>query len=321
MEGNTNIIHKGAVAVITGGASGIGLAAAKFLSPAGVNIVLVDISSDLDAAVKEVKSIEGAGDVVGSQTDVAQVSQVIALRDKVLDLYGEVQILLNNAGVGRATPAFSLTRDLADLQADWATVLGVNMAGVINVAQVFAPLMARQENASVIINTGSKQGITTPPGNAGYNVSKAAVKVFTEQLAHELRNAPDSNCTAHLFVPGWVWTNMTARGDLSQPKPSGAWTAEQTVEYMFEHVLEHGDFYVICPDNETNTKLDKARIQWALGDIIENRPALSRWHPEYAARYEEFVSGRQGLAARSRSRGRPLDRIPDAPPSAPEGPA
>lgn len=189
--------------------------------------MLVDISGDLDAAVKEVKSIEGSGDVVGSKTDVAQVSQVIALRDKVLDLYGEVQILLNNAGVGRATPAFSLTRDLADLQADWATVLGVNMAGVINVAQVFAPLMARQENASVIINTGSKQGITTPPGNAGYNVSKAAVKVFTEQrewgggcngskasrlrddrgcadhlapVAHELRNAPDSNCTAHLFV-------------------------------------------------------------------------------------------------------------------------
>lgn len=60
--------------------------------------------------------------------------------------------------------------------------------------------------------------------------------------------------------------------------------------------------------------LDKARIQWALGDIIENRPALSRWHPSYAARYEDFIESRQGLAARSRSRGRaPLDRIPDVP--------
>lgn len=114
---------------------------------------------------------------------------------------------------------------------------------------------------------------------------------------------------ANFRSPGWVWTNMTARGDLSQPKPSGAWTAEQTVEYMFEHVLEHGDFYVICPDNETNTKLDKARIQWALGDIIENRPALSRWHPEC-----ERAAGLGVGLADTRRRRRQIRRVRRGPP-------
>lgn len=142
--------------------------------------MLVDVAP-LDDAVAAIKAIEGGGDVVPVTCDVSQVSQVVALREKVLDLYGEVHFLFNNAGTSKPCPAFSLTRDLADLQSSWSDVLGVNMMGIINVAQVFAPTMARQENASVIVCTGSKQGITAPPGNAGYNVSKAAVKIFTEQ--------------------------------------------------------------------------------------------------------------------------------------------
>lgn len=183
--------------------------------------MLVDVAP-LDEAVKAVKAVEGAGDVVPVTCDVSKVDNVIALREKVLDLYGEVHFLFNNAGTSKPCPAFSLTRDIADLQSSWATVLGVNMQGIINVAQVFAPVMARQENASIIVNTGSKQGITCPPGNAGYNVSKAAVKVFTEQrrlpslffsslpflsilltirlVAYELRNSPDCLCTAHLMM-------------------------------------------------------------------------------------------------------------------------
>lgn len=97
-------------------------------------------------------------------------------------------------------------------------------------------------------------------------------------VAYELRNLPECECTAHLFVPGWVHTNINGAAD--RPKPAGAWTPEQTVEYMFEKVLEDGDFYVICPDNETPANLDKARIQWAADDLVLNRTALSRWHPE-----------------------------------------
>jgi NAD(P)-dependent dehydrogenase (short-subunit alcohol dehydrogenase family) len=152
----------------------------------GLSLVLVDIAP-LDSAVVAVKAAGSAspsgkaGEVVTVQCDVSQISQVVALRERVLDQFGEVHLLLNNAGLARPTPAFSLETDLAELQGAWSTVLGTNMMGIINVAQAFAPIMARQENASVIINTGSKQGITTPPGNAGYNVSKAAVKVYTEQ--------------------------------------------------------------------------------------------------------------------------------------------
>jgi len=146
----------------------------------GLNIVLVDIAP-LDDAVISLKAIENVAEVVPVRCDVSNIGEVVALREKVLDQFGEVHLLLNNAGISRPCPAFSLTRELGDLQTSWAQVLGTNMQGIINVAQAFAPTMARQENASVIINTGSKQGITTPPGNAGYNVSKAAVKVFTEQ--------------------------------------------------------------------------------------------------------------------------------------------
>jgi NAD(P)-dependent dehydrogenase (short-subunit alcohol dehydrogenase family) len=144
-----------------------------------MSLVLVDVSP-LDDAAAAAKA-EGAGDVLTATCDVSDIAQVVALRDKVLDHHGEVHLLLNNAGISRPCPAISLDRDLADLQAGWAGVLGTNGQGIINVAQAFGPFMARQENASIIINTGSKQGITNPPGNAGYNVSKAMVKTFTEQ--------------------------------------------------------------------------------------------------------------------------------------------
>jgi NAD(P)-dependent dehydrogenase (short-subunit alcohol dehydrogenase family) len=75
----------------------------------------------------------------------------------------QVHVLMNNAGISRPCPAFSLSTPLEDLQANWHAVLDTNFFGILNVAQTFAPYMARQENASVIINTGSKQGITCPP--------------------------------------------------------------------------------------------------------------------------------------------------------------
>lgn len=100
--------------------------------------------------------------------------------------------------------------------------------------------------------------------------------------------------------PGWVFTGMSGANDPTKTKPPGAWTPEQTVEYMFEKVLFEDDFYVICPDNETTSvssapaslcltnsqAVDKARIQWSLGDIIEGRPALSRWHPACELAYD-----------------------------------
>jgi NAD(P)-dependent dehydrogenase (short-subunit alcohol dehydrogenase family) len=137
-----------------------------------------------------------------------------------------------------------------------------------------------------VILTGSKQGITTPPGDPAYNVSKAGVKIFAEALAHELRGTEGCVVTAHLMIPGFVWTGLTARGRTE--KPAGAWTPEETADFMLER-LAAGDFYILCPDNDVTRALDERRILWAAGDIVENRPALSRWHPDYAEAFAEFV--------------------------------
>ncbi|WWC88752.1 uncharacterized protein L201_003665 [Kwoniella dendrophila CBS 6074] len=303
---NSEILHAKAVAVITGAASGIGLAAAQKYAKYGMSLYLADIDGEsLDKAIKQIKEIEGVGEVFALKCDVSSIKDVLELKEKVLDEFGEIHILMANAGISKPTPAFSLSTSVEELQDNWHKVLNTNFFGILNVCQTFAPIMSRQENASTIIVTGSKQGITCPPGNAGYNVSKAGVKTYTEQLAHELRNVPDGRCSAHLFVPGWVHTGLTGAKN-GGPKPAGAWTPEQTVDYMVERVFEDGDFYVICPDNEATNLLDKARIQWNLDDILQNRPALSRWHPNYQARFEDFIAAKQGLsaAARSRSRGR-----------------
>jgi short-subunit dehydrogenase len=146
--------------------------------------------------------------------------------------------------------------------------------------------MIERRRPGLIINTGSKQGITTPPGDPAYNVSKAGVKAFTEALQHELRNATGSRVSAHLFIPGFVFTGLTSRGRTE--KPAGAWTPEQTVDFMIERVTA-GDFYILCPDNDVPRRLDERRILWAAADIVENRPPLSRWHPDYAEAFAAFV--------------------------------
>jgi short-subunit dehydrogenase len=160
--------------------------------------------------------------------------------------------------------------------------------GVIDGTRTFGPNMLSHGEPGVIINTGSKQGITTPPGNPAYNVSKAGVKVFTEALQHELRNTQGCRITAHLLIPGFVFTGLT-KGHRAE-KPAAAWTPEQTVDFMMQS-LERGDFYILCPDNDVARSLDERRILWAAGDIVENRPPLSRWHGDYAEEFKAFLAG------------------------------
>ena len=99
--------------------------------------------------------------------------------------------------------------------------------------------------------------------------------------------------TAHpLYSPGWTFTGLTGAGKATE-KPAGAWSAEETVIYMLDKVRA-GEFYILVPDNETKRELDQLRIMWGAADIAEGRPALSRWHPNYKALYEEYI--REGLA-------------------------
>ena len=135
-----------------------------------------------------------------------------------------------------------------------------------------------------IVNTGSKQGITCPPGNTAYNVTKAGVKVVTEALAHELRNVDGCQISAHLLIPGFTFTGITGGTE----KPAGAWTAEQVIDFMLP-AMARGDFYILCPDNEVTREIDNKRVAWAAGDITENRPALSRWHPDYKDAFAAYM--------------------------------
>jgi hypothetical protein len=190
---------------------------------------------------------------------------------------------MNNAGVQPGSGAFGPA-------ANWHRVLGVNLWGVVNGVQAFVPGMVERGRPGLVVNTGSKQGITTPPGDPAYNVSKAGVKAFTEALQHELRNTPGCRLSAHLLIPGFVFTPLTAKGRAE--KPAAAWTPEQTVDFMVER-LAAGDFYILCPDNDVPRALDERRILWAAGDIVENRPALSRWHPDHAAAFAAFAAGKK----------------------------
>jgi hypothetical protein len=273
------------VAVITGGASGIGLAAATRFARLGLRICVADVGADKlsqAAATLSEAALGGAAGVMTAVTDVSNLDDVVRLESAVRERFGGADVLMNNAGIQPGSKIFGPAEN-------WQRVLGVNLWGVIHGSQVFAPGMIERGRPGLIINTGSKQGITTPPGDPAYNVSKAGVKAFTEALQHELRNAAGARLSAHLLIPGFVFTGLTARGRAD--KPAGAWTPEQTIDFMIERI-EAGDFYILCPDNDVPRRLDERRILWAAGDIVENRPALSRWHPDFAQAFAAFVEGK-----------------------------
>lgn len=277
-----DIIKQSNVAVVTGGASGIGLAAARRFAEAGMCVAIADLGGDrLGEARLELEAIAGDANIMAVETDVAHRHELEALERAVLQRFGRVHVLMNNAGIQPATSIFSA-------EANWDHILAVNLMGVIHGSQVFGPNMLAHGEPGLIINTGSKQGITTPPGNPAYNVSKAGVKVFTEALQHELRNTEGANISAHLLIPGFVFTALT-KGDRTE-KPDAAWTSAQTIDFMLES-LERGDFYILCPDNDVPRALDERRMAWAIGDVIENRPPLSRWHKDFSAKFTAFVEG------------------------------
>ena len=278
-------LTENAVAVITGGASGIGLAAAKSFAAMGMKVCIADLgAARLDHAATAIAAAttRTTDAVLTVEADVSKPDDLKRLHDKVSAQFGNVNVLMNNAGIGLG----STTSGPIDA---WQRTLDVNLWGVIHGTRAFLPTMLAHGQPGLIINTGSKQGITTPPGDTAYNISKAGVKVFTEALAHELRNSGGARLAAHLLIPGFVFTGMTA--GIRTEKPAAAWTPEQTVTFMLDSI-GNGDFYILCPDNDVPRTLDERRILWAAQDITENRPPLSRWHPDHADAFKAFAERR-----------------------------
>ena len=220
---------------------------------------------------------------MASSTDVSDREALVELETLVAERFGGTDILMNNAGI---QPGSSLLDD----PENWLHILGVNLGGIVYGTQVFVPRMIERGRPGLVINTGSKQGITTPPGDPAYNVSKSGVKTFTEALAHELRNTEGHQLTAHLLIPGFVFTDLT-RGSRTE-KPTGAWTPEQQQSFYFKawNVIPHP-----LPDNDVSRELDEKRMAWGLR-YHRKPPTSSRWYPDYTESFNLYQSEQASYA-------------------------
>ncbi|MEO6920205.1 MAG: SDR family NAD(P)-dependent oxidoreductase [Collimonas sp.] len=190
----------GKVAVITGAAEGIGKGIAVRAAAEGMKLVLADINaSKLEATVAEFK--EQGVEVIGVPTDVAKEEQVNALAEQAFAKFGKVHLLMNNAGVAVAKPAWETT------QKDWDWVMGVNFYGVTHALRAFVPTMLKHVEEGHIVNTASMAGLTSQPSLASYNASKHAVVTVSEGLHHDLA-LRQSLIKVSVLCPGWVKTGI-----------------------------------------------------------------------------------------------------------------
>lgn len=280
---NHPAIRKGAVAIITGAAVGIGYAIARRVAREGMNIVLFDRdAAALDVATKALLNEFPDVKLLAIEGDVTSESDLHQLYEKSCG-FGEVSLLVNNAAIIKGAGPW-------DGISKWRTLMDINFWSVLTLQQLFVETMFSQSGAAAIVNLGSKEGITTRPGNAAYALSKAAVKVLTEQLAHELREKVGDRISAHLLIPGYTFTPMNFPGmTRDTQKPHSPWTADQVADRLVKGMAE-GDFYIFCEDNEAGWELDQRRMQWAADDMIQNRPALSRWHDGYSDKFADYIA-------------------------------
>ncbi|HXQ76438.1 MAG TPA: SDR family NAD(P)-dependent oxidoreductase [Acidimicrobiales bacterium] len=265
---------QGKVAVVTGGASGIGRAVAEAAAAAGMKIVLADVE---EAALKDADAaLAAAGtDVLSVVTDVSVGSSVDELRDKALERFGAVHLVHNNAGVAVGGPLWAVS------EADWNWVLGVNLWGVIHGIRAFVPLLLEQGEGHVV-NTASLAGLTSPGMLGPYNVTKHSVVTMSETLSRDLE-AVGSRVGVSVLCPGFVQTRI-AESERNRPDGAPVDLQPQGVEFqgvvrnlvatgikpseVAEKVLyavRHNRFYIITHDDT------HAMVETRMRDILEER--------------------------------------------------
>ena len=166
--------------------------------------------------------------------------------------------------------------------------MDTNLFGVINGISTFLLLIQSQQaqKPSAIVVTGSKQGITNPPGNPAYNASKFAINALAQHLSYDLRG---SHTSVHLLVPGWTFTGLSGGGPGStKEKPAGAWRPEQVADFL-ERKMREGSFWALCPDDDVSEDTDRRRMLWTAGDAVYGRPPMSRWREEYKEQAAEAM--------------------------------
>ncbi len=196
---------EGKVAVVTGGASGIGRGIAEALKAEGAELVIADIE---DGALQRTAKELGA---TGIQTDVSDAESVGALATEVVERFGTAHVLVNNAGIGPMGRIADLSLD------DWKWMVGVNLWGVIHGIHAFLPILKGNEDGGHIVNTSSMAGLVGMPGLGSYTLTKYGVLGLTEVLAQELEE-DGSKVGATVLCPGTIHTNI---GTSSRNRPDG----------------------------------------------------------------------------------------------------
>lgn len=268
---------KGKVAVVTGGASGIGRAMADRFAAAGMKIVLADVEpAALERAAAEIGAT--GAETLPVRTDVSKAADVEALAQATLDRFGKVHIVCNNAGVAISGPCWTHTI------ADWEWLLGVNLWGVIHGIRVFTPILLAQGEDGHIVNTGSVAGLMSGPGMGIYNVTKHSVVTLSETLHQEL-TMMEARVHVSVLCPGFVKTRIfeSARNrpselaDTAPPVP-GAIEMEQMGRLLLAGGLEPvviaervfdavaSERFYILPHPEF-----KERVKGRLEDIMAER--------------------------------------------------
>lgn len=263
-----------------------------------MNLALMDINTTALQKAGQILSSSSSGKDLKTETyhlDVSQQSEWAKVRTEVEKTFDSVDILMLNAGASFKPQEAGKAYEDLDY---WQKTISTNLFGYVNGLATFLPLVQKNKGESAVIITGSKQGITNPPGNPAYNASKAAVKSLTEHLSYDMKKS-NPNVKVHLLIPGWTFTGLsgnvgpTTVEEAMKKKPEKAWLPMQVAEFL-EKKIGDGKFYVLCPDGDVSEELDGARMTWQMGDAVEGRPALSRWDDAWKDRASEWIQKEKG---------------------------